>query len=677
MAVTITPTANTALDTDLILSGTVAISGALADNSETLNVSIYYNNNGATYIGIPQVYNGTSTVTYNYPNGTVLTVNYSTGTWTYQRLTTEIGSTEYEYVITFDFKGSSTVSSAVTVTPTKNITITEFSANTLDDLDAKATGTLDVTITDVTSQKIKIDVTVDGVEMLGTAQSITSGTGSYTFIYSDGSTMVVDLGNKTWEYTRKTSSVGDGSSNAYSINLTIGNEKSLAYVNSFVGVAPTINKFSTNLAYDTDAKITGVLQGENIVGGSAKIDVTHNNVEMAGTTKTLTANSQVTWTFADASTLTVDTATWTWEYNRVQSDCEDLRVDDYEFNIEITSRYGTDSVTASVSTAIPSANILGFSAEGVTDTEPTINGVLKYTLPTVANSPTMQVDVTVNGTQYVGIPINLQTATEIEFTYGDTSKFEVDTDNGTFTFTRSRDDVEIVANDSYTFRCSIIVNGQRTEQSLTVKTYSSVRNYDYQPAYPVQFYAGSPEAENTAWAKYIEEIKRIYRLYNENMNYYESMTKDVFKRIDELEKLVSASSGANSVGVILPFIGEVDDIPKGWVLCDGENGTPDLRNLFLMGWNGETVGEAKEAGLPNITGAWGDWIGYQYPQSNFTNNAFYTDSATAQRASQDTGYYGNLNMYFDASRSNAIYGRSDTVQPPAYTVYYIMKVADE
>jgi len=25
------------------------------------------------------------------------------------------------------------------------------------------------------------------------------------------------------------------------------------------------------------------------------------------------------------------------------------------------------------------------------------------------------------------------------------------------------------------------------------------------------------------------------------------------------------------------------DIPPGWVLCDGGNGTPDLRNLFICG----------------------------------------------------------------------------------------------
>jgi hypothetical protein len=39
--------------------------------------------------------------------------------------------------------------------------------------------------------------------------------------------------------------------------------------------------------------------------------------------------------------------------------------------------------------------------------------------------------------------------------------------------------------------------------------------------------------------------------------------------------------------------------------------------------------------------------------------------------------YGNLEgerLYFDASKSNSIYGKSDTVQPPAFVVYYIMKI---
>ena len=124
-------------------------------------------------------------------------------------------------------------------------------------------------------------------------------------------------------------------------------------------------------------------------------------------------------------------------------------------------------------------------------------------------------------------------------------------------------------------------------------------------------------------------------------------------------------------GTIWPYTGDLAKIPHGWVLCDGTNGTPDLTGRFLEGTK-TTTGEFKMAGLPNITGDWEDWIGYQYPKTS-NKNAFYTDGVTHQRASQDAGYYGYLYMYFDASRSNPIYGRSDTVQPPSYTVFYIMK----
>ena len=36
-------------------------------------------------------------------------------------------------------------------------------------------------------------------------------------------------------------------------------------------------------------------------------------------------------------------------------------------------------------------------------------------------------------------------------------------------------------------------------------------------------------------------------------------------------------------GVIVMWSGALDRIPAGWALCDGENGTPDLSNRFVMG----------------------------------------------------------------------------------------------
>jgi hypothetical protein len=36
-------------------------------------------------------------------------------------------------------------------------------------------------------------------------------------------------------------------------------------------------------------------------------------------------------------------------------------------------------------------------------------------------------------------------------------------------------------------------------------------------------------------------------------------------------------------GVILMWSGSIASIPSGWLICDGANGTPDLRNRFIVG----------------------------------------------------------------------------------------------
>lgn len=139
--------------------------------------------------------------------------------------------------------------------------------------------------------------------------------------------------------------------------------------------------------------------------------------------------------------------------------------------------------------------------------------------------------------------------------------------------------------------------------------------------------------------------------------------------LDEVKKFAASIP----VGAILPFAGRTQDIPAGWYICDGSNGTPDLRGRFLEG-STTNIGTRKEAGLPNIEGKFSacrrcEGEGQKFEGSFSELSRF--DASIKTGGGDDWG----SNYSFDASKSNDIYGRSNTVQPPSFLVYYIMKKA--
>lgn len=75
-----------------------------------------------------------------------------------------------------------------------------------------------------------------------------------------------------------------------------------------------------------------------------------------------------------------------------------------------------------------------------------------------------------------------------------------------------------------------------------------------------------------------------------------------------------------------------------------------------------------DAGLPNITGSIGNTV---EESGAYANGAFRVNYSKGPGGRGDRTDYG---AYFNASWSNPIYGRSSTVQPASYTVYYIMRV---
>lgn len=152
------------------------------------------------------------------------------------------------------------------------------------------------------------------------------------------------------------------------------------------------------------------------------------------------------------------------------------------------------------------------------------------------------------------------------------------------------------------------------------------------------------------------------------------------------------------VGVIIPFAGT--SVPTGYLLCNGAAvsrtnyanlfaaiGTlygagdgsttfnlPDARDRVLQGASGtHSMGSYIAAGLPNITGFLGSSSAFL--TANSSAGAIRTRWGRAFVVVVDTtqSHEGGAAFEFDASNSNALYGASSTVQPPAIATNFIIK----
>ena len=95
------------------------------------------------------------------------------------------------------------------------------------------------------------------------------------------------------------------------------------------------------------------------------------------------------------------------------------------------------------------------------------------------------------------------------------------------------------------------------------------------------------------------------------------------------------------------------------------------RNKYFMQLTDSTtlLNNYNEAGLPNITG----YVNGTVEEKNTYSGCFYNNGTNGSGAN---GGYTDQSLGFDASRSNAVYGNSDTVQPPSSSKLLYYKVGN-
>ena len=99
---------------------------------------------------------------------------------------------------------------------------------------------------------------------------------------------------------------------------------------------------------------------------------------------------------------------------------------------------------------------------------------------------------------------------------------------------------------------------------------------------------------------------------------------------------------------------------------------PNLTDKFIQGSG--TAGTVKSAGLPNITGRIRHMDYRDNNKSDETTGAFnlYSSNVYSGTNGGSTLMFGNISD-FNASRESSIYGKSNTVQPPALTMRMYIK----
>lgn len=163
----------------------------------------------------------------------------------------------------------------------------------------------------------------------------------------------------------------------------------------------------------------------------------------------------------------------------------------------------------------------------------------------------------------------------------------------------------------------------------------------------------------------------------------------------------SVSTDASSVpqGSIIPWYGDKANIPDGFALCDGTNGTPDLRNRFLVG-AGDTY-KLSDIGGENEVTLEAPQVGSHYHRCGYhngNNSGYFLTSANSfvmapleswvragkWNGSGGGGYNGwdggngtNFSKGQNLVTSNAIATEAQKPhenRPPYYALYYLMKL---
>jgi len=141
-------------------------------------------------------------------------------------------------------------------------------------------------------------------------------------------------------------------------------------------------------------------------------------------------------------------------------------------------------------------------------------------------------------------------------------------------------------------------------------------------------------------------------------------------------------NGTIPVGGIIMWSGTIAAIPSGWALCNGSNGTPDLRNTFVIGAHSDSSG-AKTTVTGSATQSGGDkdavLIAHKHDIEVLTDagggspNGTVDQNPTAGRATQQSPNSISLTGIDASGSASTTQTGTNANLPPYFALAYIMR----
>ena len=141
-------------------------------------------------------------------------------------------------------------------------------------------------------------------------------------------------------------------------------------------------------------------------------------------------------------------------------------------------------------------------------------------------------------------------------------------------------------------------------------------------------------------------------------------------------------NGTIPVGGIIMWSGAIATIPSGWALCNGSNGTPDLRNTFVIGAHSDSSG-AKTTVTGSATQSGGDkdavLIAHKHDIEVLTDagggspNGTVDQNPTAGRATQQSPNSISLTGIDASGSASTTQTGTNANLPPYFALAYIMR----